>query len=172
MAKFLSATILILLLSSAVLAQQTKTGRSWGLQAGLGTTSFTSGRLIPSLYLGADIQKFGVAVHTTGYQTRYDYLAGYVVMGFIRFPIGQLFGAPMEFGGGLGGYYGKRGYRDDPNSENLVIWDDFKLGPAFRVSFHPAFFFVRIETLLALSSPNNILLSFQDMTTLSLGARF
>lgn len=141
-------------------------------QLGTGLTSFTSGRRVPSLYLGLNISNYGFGFHSTGYRSRHDYLAGYVLMGFYRMPIGELFTQEVELGVGGGGYFGRRGFRDTPTSENIVEWDDFNIGPAFRVSYHPGFFFVRIETLLALSSPNNIILVFQDMTTLSLGVRF
>lgn len=79
----------------------------------------------------------------------------------------------LEFGVGLGAYYGKRGFRDSPDSQNMVEWDDANGGPAFRVGYSLLnFLFVRVETLLAISSVNNIFLSFQDLTTASVGVDF
>lgn len=160
----LFSVVLCLLLSFPAFADR--------FQVGTGLTSFTSGRWVPSLYLGLNLSDYGFGFHSTGYRSRYDYLAGYVLMGFYRMPVGELFTQEVELGVGGGGYFGRRGFRDSPESSDTVEWDDFNIGPAFRVSYHPGFFFLRIETLLALSNPNNIILVFQDMTTFSIGVKF
>ncbi len=180
MKKFLLAMFVIFnwLESANAQSRSSSTESKIALQLGAGLTSFSSGRLVPSAYLGLDFTKLGFSAHTTGYRSRYEYMAGYVGFGFYRLPAKPMIVGTLEFAVGIGAYFSRRGFRDrpdqpNPDAQNLVEWDDANGGPAFRVGYSLFdFLFVRIETLLAISSANNIFLSFQDLTTASMGVDF
>lgn len=156
--------LLLALFSSPLLWAQNSS-----VQAGVGMTSFTSGRQIPALNVGYESTSFAASFTSAGYRTKYDYLSGYILSGFKAFAVGDFIGAPTRAGIGLGLYYSQRGYREALDA-NVKSVNDFGVGPAFRVGIYPfSFMYLRLETMLAISSPNNILLVFQDMSQLTLG---
>lgn len=139
------------------------------VQAGAAMTSFTSGRQVPALQLGLETSGLLFSATTTGYHTKYDYLSGYIVSGYKLWSGGTLIGATVKLGFGLGGYYSKRGYKDNLTSETKAK-DDFGIGPAFTAGIYPFdFMYIRLEALFGVGHINNLFLTFQDMAQLAVG---
>ncbi len=142
------------------------------VQLGVGTTSLTSGRYVPSLQLGYESKQLAVTLSSTGYHTRYDYMSAYIANVYKTFELAELWKTPATAGFGLGVYYSARGFRDTPESA-IQETNDFGIGPAFYVALHPFdLFFLRIETLYAAGSGYNILLVFQDAAQITVGVSF
>lgn len=142
------------------------------VQLGIGTTSLTSGRHVPSLQVGYENSNLAVAFSSTGYKTRYDFMSGYILSAYKIHELGTFWGMRAQAGFGLGTYYTQRGFRETPESE-LKNTDDFGIGPAFRVGIYPFdFFYIRVEAMYAMGSLYNLLLVFQDAAQLTIGVSF
>ena len=141
----------------------------FSLQPGIGMTSFTSGRQIPSAYLGLEWESFMITGSSTGYRTRYDYLSGYTMSGYAAWDFGTLLGIMTRGGFGLGVYQSRRGYRATLTADTAHK-DDFGAGPAIEVTIYPFnLLFLRIETVFGLGHANNAYLIFQEISQLTLG---
>ncbi len=142
------------------------------VQLGVGMTSFTSGRQVPSLQIGYETKTLGISFSSTGYRTRYDYLSGYIGSLYQIFNIGEFWGIKAKGGFGGGAYYTQRGYRETLVDETKEV-TDAGIGPAFSIGIYPYdFMFVKVESLYALGSTYNLFLVFQDAAQLTIGVSF
>ncbi|MCB0342772.1 MAG: hypothetical protein KDD59_11035, partial [Bdellovibrionales bacterium] len=141
-------------------------------ELGVGTTSVTSGRLVPSLAVANYGASWGVSGFATGVQTATYYQSAYGLNILSIWSSGDFFGGPVQSGFGLGLYYAVSAYQDSLSSTEETA-ADFTLGPAFRVQWlflDPLYF--NLEATFGLRSPTAILqLSAQDVVSFALGWR-
>lgn len=138
---------------------------------GAGTSSFTSGRAVPSLNLGietdskwsAEFQSEGV--QTTVYSQNAWTLAGYKVVHENK---SEFLGASI--GAGLGATYIVRAYRTSPTATTDKLTESV-VGPYLSARFNAGVFFIGFNTLLGLTSEvqQHILLNFQEVSHITIG---
>ena len=139
------------------------------LSVGPAFTGATSGRVVPSLFLGLDISSFIVTYYGTGVSTSVYYQVTNQI-GFLKkwskkpFLWGQV--EPALGGAAL---FSQRGYSPNPSTQQVT--NDFTLGPDFRVSWYlsgPVF--LSVDVLFGLQSLYNLFyLAPQDEANLVLG---
>lgn len=144
------------------------------VEVGLGSSSFTSGRMIPALNLSYDSSDYVFSFMSTGTASKLYYFSGYTFGMYSSKEIGQVFGSPVTGGLGAGGFYSKMGYRETVD-DDLEEASDAGLGPGFRLSwvfFDP--FYMSIEGIFGVTTiPLYLLyLSTQDIVVFSIGLRF
>lgn len=141
------------------------------LNVGLGTSSFTYGRAVPSLNLGFEmeskwnIEYQGEGAQTTAYSQNAWTLAGYKT---VQENQNGILGASI--GIGLGASYILQAYRTSPtaitekNSDTVV-------GPYLSAKFSLGTFYIGFSTLLGLTSEihQHILLNYQELSHVTIG---
>ncbi len=115
---------------------------AFSFHAGVGFSSHTSGRLIPSLNTGFNLgSKLAVTGTLSGVSAKSYYSNQYSLSLLYRFSFGRSWLGYLHGGMGFGGMYGVKSIATDPNDTNTDINEqkdiDSGLGPAFRISLNP-----------------------------------
>lgn len=136
---------------------------------GVGYSSFTSAQNIPSLLLAYSQPSWSIDFTSTGFASKYDYFSGYSSSYYWTYKPGTLFGGDVDAGFGAGLYFTQRGFRESLTTSTSNK-NDIGFGPSFNVIWSPAqWFFVRVQSLFAISHANNMMLFFQDSSNASVG---
>ena len=144
------------------------------MDIGIGTTSFTSGRLIPALNLVMDFSDYSFSFSSTGSASKLTYFSGYTASIYQRDKVGDLWGGDVEAGVGIGIYYTIRGYRET-TSDEVEQGTDQGLGPGFRIAwffFEPAYLSLEAFYGITTKPANVLVLSTQDIVIFTIGLRF
>jgi hypothetical protein len=136
---------------------------------GVGYSSFTSAQNIPSLLFAYEQPAWSIDFTSTGFASKYDYFSGYSSSYYWNYKAGSFLGGDLDAGMGLGLYYTQRGYRSSL-SGTVTSKGDVGLGPSFNARWSlTKWFFIRLQSLLAVGHMNNMFLFFQDSSHFSLG---
>ncbi len=141
-----------------------------GLELGGGTTSSTSGRLVPALSGAVTFGEWAVTGTSTGTRTNVYYLSAYTMGAVKRWPAGKFWWAEMVLGFGGGVAYSQYGYRNTP-TDTMETKADFTAGPLiqFRWEFLGPLY-VGLDALFGIKYPTGVLaLALQDVVSLTLG---
>jgi hypothetical protein len=142
-------------------------------ELGVGTSSSTSGRVIPALSATYDFGSWAVSGSSTGVRTSVYHLSGYT-LGFVRrWNLGSFGWGDLHAGFGLGLAYSHYGYRESPDAV-AVTKGDGTAGPLFQ--FRWMFLgpvYLGLDSLFGLRYPTGLLgLAAQDVILFSAGYRF
>jgi hypothetical protein len=157
-------TFLILLVSKTYAA----------VEIGAGTNSFTAGRFVPSLdiaYSGADK---AIALSSTGVRNFYYYQSSYLLAYYKVWKVGSLLGGNVNSGFGAAAGYSVRSFKDDGSSSTATTASDIILGPSARMNLAFGFVYLNMAATYGLKNLDTHLsgLTFQDITSVSIGVRF
>lgn len=140
------------------------------IDIGLGTSSFTYGRAIPSLNVAYASTKWSVIFQSEGVRTTIYAQNAWTIAGYKNIQQDRLGSGAASIGGGLGATYILRTYRDSLTA-NLEDVSEYVVGPYVTTKYEYGKFFVGFNILLGLTSKiqDHILLNFQDMSHIVFG---
>ncbi len=148
----------------------TSTYSEASIDFGLGTSSFTYGRAVPSLNVSVESALWGLTYQSEGVQTPIYAqnawtVSGYRIVQADKFSLGDL-----SIGAGLGASYIVRSYRSSLTAKEERV-SEYVIGPYFCAKYEIGFFFIGFNTLLGITSQiqEHVLLNFQDMSHITLG---
>lgn len=155
--------ILIILLSQ----------QAWtSFELGVGTTSVTSGRVIPALNGVLTFSDLAFSATSTGVKSSLYHQSAYLLGVYKVWNSGSFIWGDVHAGFGAGVFFINGGLKPDIQSAESK-WQDFGFGPSFRIIWNalgPAYF--GLEATLGLKSPwSHLLLSFQDFVVFSFGIK-
>jgi hypothetical protein len=140
------------------------------VELGVGSTSATGGRLVPSLAAGLATTDWGLFASSTGVANSYYYQSNYQLSFYWMYSQKTLWGGDISPGFGIGSMYTVRSFKDVGATSELKS-DDFLLGPALRM--HWIYFntiYLGFDAIWGLRSLANVVgLSYQDYTCVSFG---
>ena len=111
------------------------------ISVGVGYSTVTSGRQIPALELGLDVNQWAINGMFAGARTKAYYTSG--IMGAVLRKVdwGEFWFGRLEVGFGGGVYHGEKGIYTSTDEEgkltSLEKDQDNAAGPVFRVAFKP-----------------------------------
>ncbi len=133
-------------------------------------SSATSGRTVPALQGTLIFTDWAFSVSATGVKSPLYYHSAYLATFHKLWSSGSFFWGSLRAGLGGGLFFASRGFREDP-SQSVDSTQDLALGPSFLVNWYflgPCY--ISLESLYGIRSPwSHLMLSFQDVTILSLG---
>lgn len=136
---------------------------------GGGTSSATSGRIVPALSLSYNSSGWSLSGSAVGFKSGYSYQSSYSLSWLSTWRLGTIFGSDVDGGFGLGSFYTKQGYKESA-AIGLKETDDFVLGPSLKLTYHPfSIVFISIEGIFGLRNASNLSLNFQDVVLMALG---
>lgn len=140
------------------------------VEIGVGTSSVTSGRLVPALAGSYTSTDWALSTGSVGVQTGYYYQSAYTLSYFSTWKAGTIFNGDVVAGFGAGVMTIQRGFRES-TSASLEESSDFALGPALKVTYYPASsIFVSVEGIYGIRDlAANVTLNFQDVILFSFG---
>lgn len=149
--------------------------QSYGaVEIGAGTNSFTAGRFVPSLdlaYSGADK---AITLSSSGVRNFYYYQSSYLLAYYKVWKVGSLLGGNVNSGFGAAAGYSARSFKDDGSSSTATTASDIILGPSVRMNLAFGFIYLNMAATYGLKNLSTHLsgLTFQDITSVSIGVRF
>ncbi|MFK8138155.1 MAG: hypothetical protein AB8E15_07335 [Bdellovibrionales bacterium] len=148
---------------------------AFSLDLGLGFNSAASGRKVPSLNLATSpVGSVSTSLTSFGESNSYYYSSHFMWNLYLDEQVGQLFGAPVFSGFGLGAYYFEYEFSPDASSASALSDSDFSGGLSFFVAYYPLdWFHIRLDALFGWSDLETHLgLNFQDAASFSMGVSF
>lgn len=138
---------------------------------GVGSSSVTYGRPIPSLSLAFDTDsKWSYEYQSEGVQTTIYSQNSWTLAGYKTFHENRngILGATI--GAGIGATYILRTFRDSPTA-TIEQDNDFAMGPFLSAKFKIGRFFLAFNTLLGLTSEvqQHIFLNYQEVSHIVIG---
>jgi hypothetical protein len=137
---------------------------------GVGISSFTSGRAIPSINGSIKFTDWTISAFTTGAATPLYSHSGYYLGMTHNFISGKLFGQDVNSSLGFGSFFAKRHYKAT-EAAPLENRDDFAVGPAFKIKWQfLEHAYMGFDYLMGIR-PSMALIAFatQDVVGFSLG---
>ena len=143
---------------------------SWAsIGVGAGTSSTTSGRIVPALTLAYNAGGWSLSASSVGVKSGYSYQSSYTLAWYSTWKLGTLLNGGVNGGFGVGGFYSKQGFKES-TSASMEEVDDIVLGPSLKITYYPfSMVFVSLEGIYGLRSLANVALNFQDVVMFSLG---
>lgn len=143
------------------------------LSVGAGTTSFTSGRFVPSIEAALWFPDQSIVFTATGARNSYYYQSSYLVSYFRTWRAGDFLGGDMDagFGGSIG--YSSRGFQDESSTTSETV-SDVLAGPAIYMSWSYGFLFFNFSAVFGLRDLGKHIsgLTAQDVESIALGVRY
>ncbi|MBL7545985.1 MAG: hypothetical protein JNL11_19355 [Bdellovibrionaceae bacterium] len=140
---------------------------------GVGTSSVTGGRPVPSLAVGLEIDNWGMLLRSEGVQTTIYSQNAWTVAGY-KTVFSEKFGiVGSSVNAGFGGAHILRTYRESLTSE-IETTKEYVLGPHLAVKFQLGFLYLGFDTLLGLTKQitQHLTLNFQDVSHVTIGFTF
>jgi hypothetical protein len=137
---------------------------------GVGLSSSMSGRKIPSLNAGFEINNWQVNGGITGARSAYYYHSNYSVSVMKNWDSGVFVRGKLRSGVGVGLFYTEIAFQDEGASSEETS-NDFGFGPAFKVRWYALDpFFVNLELIFGIRDVyRNLTMNGQDLVSFSMG---
>lgn len=142
-------------------------------EMGVGSTSLTSGRIVPTLALAVTDSSWTVSGFSTGVQNSYYYQSSYGVNYFKTWNAGTFWGGNLSHGFGGGAVYSLRAFQDEGSTSEAKS-TDFLLGPSLRTNWsYGNSVYINIDAIFGVRNPfvSIFSLAFQDAICMSVGIR-
>ncbi len=166
----MKSVISILIFISLIFASVT----NGAMDVGMGTTSLTSGRLVPALTVSVEYSNLWINFSATGTASKLTYFSGYTASCYLQSKMGTFLKGDLYAGIGGGAFFTMRGLRETTESDVEEV-SDFGAGPGFKIVWMTVgSLFVNMEAIYGVTAKpyNLILLSTQDVIIFSMGWRF
>ncbi|MGE0634725.1 MAG: hypothetical protein AB7O96_20095 [Pseudobdellovibrionaceae bacterium] len=137
---------------------------------GVGTSSVTAGRAIPSLALEAGSDSWGLLYRSEGVRTTIYSQNAWTLAGYKTAHTEKVGDITASIRAGLGATYLVRGYRSSPTAKTETETEHV-IGPHLSVKFQYGAIFFGLDTLLGLTKDitQHLALNFQDVSHLTFG---
>ena len=141
-------------------------------EIGVGMTSATGGRTVPSLAAAVSTSTATFSAFSTGVQSEYYYQSTYGLSYFWTWKPGHFISGPIQAGFGVGSFFSERGFQESDETD-LETKSDFGIGLALRMNWTPfSIVYVNLECTFGLRNlGSHLILNFQDMVSFSIGIR-
>jgi hypothetical protein len=142
------------------------------LEVGIGTSSFTGGRITPSLEFALSANDYALSWFATGMRNSYSYQSSHLVSYYQTWSAGTFLGGDMISGFGASAGYSVRSFQDVGAASEQKV-SDYLLGPALRMSWSYGMVYFNFSATFGVRDLLRHLtsLTFQDVETLSVGIR-
>ena len=144
-----------------------------GIDIGIGSSSFTGGRPVPTLAIGVDAGHWGLLYRGVGVQTSIYAQNAWTLAAYETVYSEKFGNLSSSIGAGAGGSYILRTFRSAP-TDDLESTHEYVIGPHLCLKFEFGPVHLGFDTLLGLTRQivQHLALNFQDMSNVTIGMSF